>query len=87
MSGELDVTVIYHFLGPMERVPVLKHITKLPVVKQLTQIPDWVIARFLKVHVGGTVDDPDLKVVAFSADDLKLMKVKRIERGNDDDGE
>ena len=59
-DGRLDLTVIYRFFGKL----------RLPVVKTLMGAIEHLGSYFFKVHVGGTIHDPDVKPVPFSIDKI-----------------
>ncbi|MBN1866334.1 hypothetical protein JW916_03480 [Candidatus Sumerlaeota bacterium] len=73
LDGSLDLIVFYKFLGSLKGIPILG---------QLTKVIDQVGKSILKVHAGGTIQEPNLVVVPFSADDIRIMGFKKVDEGN-----
>ena len=70
LDGSLDLMIFYKFFGALKNIPVLS---------QLTSVIDAVGKSILKVHAGGTIQNPQLTVVPFSADDFRIMGFKRVD--------
>jgi hypothetical protein len=75
LDGRLDLMAIHEFLGPvgnvMEKIPLLKVVPK--IVNEVGKI-------LLKTHIGGTTEKPDVTIVPFSADELKILEFREVEK-------
>jgi hypothetical protein len=58
-DGALDLTVVYRFL---------KFIPRFPFLKEVVQVVENVTSWFVKAHLGGTLQQPQISIVPLSVD-------------------
>lgn len=64
LDGRIDLTVIYRLFGRL----------RLPIVQQVMGAIEHLGSYFFKVHIGGTLHDPDITAVPLSIDKLPGFK-------------
>ena len=75
LDKNLDVMVIYRFLGPMGEI-----MSKIPVISMVPKMINQVGQILLKAHVGGTFSKPSVTVVPFSADELRFFQFEKVRK-------
>ncbi|HUT25446.1 MAG TPA: hypothetical protein VM492_13965, partial [Sumerlaeia bacterium] len=70
LDGQLDLMVVYRFLSTLKNIPILG---------QVGRGISFLGSTFFKIHIGGTIENPQVKPVPLSLDKLKVLRFKAIE--------